>query len=230
LANTKLPLPKLQDLHYDAELAFKNDELKLLLNQPPPEKWLKAHPMAKMKNADGKFVAARYLPIDKVEFLLDRIFQEWRCEVLRESLMVNSIVVTVRIHYRNPVTGEWSYHDGIGAKSLQVDSGSLPSDLTSVKDAALMMAAPSAKSFAIKDAVEHLGILFGRNVNRLGTLEFKPAYSDEKEEKTDSSKERLTLMINAAKTLEALEKLKQHLTTNEERQSYDTKYKQFKQL
>lgn len=163
----KKRLPALSDLHYDIDVAFKNDELKSLLNQPVHKSWVKKHPIVK----------SEYIPIDKIEFLMDKIFQDWRVEVLREGVMFHSVYVTVRIHYKNPTTGEWSYHDGVGAKSVQVDKDFSASDLAHIKDAAVMMALPSAKSFAIKDACEHLGKLFGRDLNRKDTVEFSGTYN-----------------------------------------------------
>jgi hypothetical protein len=174
---SKQQLPALADLHHDVQVAFKNDQLKLLLNQPPHSKWIKKHPIVKAKDEQGKMVAASYLPIDKVEFLMDRIFQEWKVEVLREGVMFQSVYVTIRLHYKDPITGEWRFHDGVGAKSVQTDSGFSAADLAHIKDAAVMMALPSAKSYAIKDAAEHLGKLFGKDLNRVGTMEFSGSYT-----------------------------------------------------
>lgn len=174
-------LPTLAELHGDPQKAFKNDQFKSLLNQPPHASWLKKHPMAKAKNAQGQTVPSEYMPIDKVEFMLDRIFQEWKIEVLAVSVLFQSIGVTVRLHYLNPVTGEWSFHDGVGAKSVQVNSGASAADLGQIKDAAVQMALPSAKSYAIKDAAEHLGSLFGRDLNRRDTVLFAGAYGEHEE-------------------------------------------------
>lgn len=162
-------LPKLADLHSNIETAFKNDELKLLLNQPPNEAFLKKHPT----------VNSTYLPIDKVELFMDMIFQEWKVEVLREGTMFNSVYVTVRVHYKNPVTNEWSFHDGIGGKDLQMDAGSKALTMDNIKAAAVMMALPIAKSQAIKDACDHLGKLFGRDLNRKNTIDFVGKYEHE---------------------------------------------------
>lgn len=170
-------LPTLSELHHDIAEAFKNDKFKLLMNQPPHETWIKKHPLAKVKNDEGKNVPARYLPIDKVELLLDRIFQMWRIEVLREYTMFNSIGVTVRVHYLHPVTGTWEFHDGVGAKSVQTDAGATAADLGAIKDAAVQMALPSAKSYAIKDACDHLGKLFGKDLNRANTKNFIGSYT-----------------------------------------------------
>lgn len=171
-------LPSLAELHKEPEEAFKNDVLNSLLNAPPHDKWIKNHPMAKVKGDDGKDKAARYIPIDKIEFLLTRIFQKWRVDIKSVVPMFNSIVAVVRLHYLNPVSGEWEYHDGVGAKDLQTDSGSRASDISAIKAAAVMMAAPSAVSYAIKDAAEHLGTVFGRDLNRKDLIQFTGSYME----------------------------------------------------
>lgn len=172
MTNTSRPLPKLKDLHRSPEEAFKNDELKLLLNQPPHADWIKKNKYA--KNAE-------YLPIDKTEFLLDYIFQEWRVEILKVEAIFNAVLALVRLHYKNPVTGEWSYHDGGAAKTLQTmsESGPLKLDLSNVNQAACEMAVPIAISTAIKDAADHLGKLFGRDLNRKDTIPFYGAHNQE---------------------------------------------------
>jgi hypothetical protein len=182
--NSERPLPTLAELHQDVQAAFKNDQFKLLLNQPPHTSWLKKHPLETTKNDQGQKVPTEYLPIDKIEFMLDRIFQEWKIEVLQATVMFQSIAVTVRLHYKSPVTGEWCFHDGVGAKSVQTNQGASAADLSAIKDAAVQMALPSAKSFAIKDAAEHLGALFGRDLNRRDVVMFAGAYGPEQPAQT----------------------------------------------
>lgn len=47
--------------------------------------------------------------------------QNFQQEKINNDLeFVKICKVVVRVHYRNPVTGDWDYHDGIGAKELQV--------------------------------------------------------------------------------------------------------------
>ena len=157
-------LPTLQELHLAPEEAFKQDALNILLNQPVPEKWIKLHPMV----ADLK-----YLPIDKVEFLLTRIFQEWKAEVVSYSALFQSVSVHVRLHYKNPVTGLWSFQDGLGAVPVQTDTGASAADLGKIKSNAITLALPAAESYAIKDAAEKLGVLFGKNLNRKDAAVFQ---------------------------------------------------------
>lgn len=166
-------LPTLAELNSDIEVAFKNDDLNILLNQPPPDKWLKKHPFAK---------DVTYLPIEKIEFLLTRIFQRYTHEIIGVMALFNSVCVWVRLGVLSPVTGEWIYHDGIGAVGIQTEAGASASDLSKIRQDAVMKAAPAAKSYALKDAAEHLGIIFGKNLNRKDTIGFSPSFDDETRE------------------------------------------------
>lgn len=165
---TKSQLPTLVELCSDLEVAFKNDQLNLLLNQPPPANWIKQHPFAKN---------VKYMPIDKVELLLTKIFQEWRAEIIDYRQLFNSVACHVRLHYKNPITNAWSFHDGVGAVGIQTDKGAAASDLAAIKSDAVMKALPAAKSYAIKDAADHLGALFGRDLNRKDTIAFTGSYT-----------------------------------------------------
>lgn len=166
LATTEKKLPKLSDLIEEKALSkqFKNDELNLLLNQQPPQSWVKEHPYVR---------GHAYLPIDKVEFLLRRIFKQYRIEITGQGTAFNGVWVTVRVHFLNPVTDEWDYHDGIGSIQLQTQKGTSPADLSNINNGALSMAFPHAKTLAIKDACDMFGTLFGSNLNRRDTLGYQ---------------------------------------------------------
>jgi len=154
-------IPKIQDLYSDKENIQANDSLMVLLNQPPLEKWIKEHPF--IKNY-------KYLPIDKVEYLLKRIFKKYKIEILREGTSFNGVYVVVRVWYLDPISNEYLYHDGIGACQLQTKQGTTPADLANINNGALQMAFPIAKTIAIKDACDHFGTLFGSDLNRKDTL------------------------------------------------------------
>lgn len=178
--NNKHKLPALKDLHLDPVLAFKNDELKRFLNHPAKSEWLSPGP-------PGSPAGWKDLPIDKVELLLDIIFQKWKVEVLDIKFIVNSIVTTIRLHYLDPITQEWMFHDGIGAKDIQMDQGSAPNDVSKIKKGGVMMAAPASKTYAIKDAADHLGELFGRSLNRKNVAQFSSMYGMAPQESTPQS-------------------------------------------
>jgi len=192
----KNKLPALKDLVSDIERYEASDELNFLLNQEPPVKWIKEHPYIK---------GHKYLPIDKVEYLLRKIFKRYRIEILREGTSFNGVFVSVRVHYLNPITSEWDFHDGIGAIHLQVKSGKSPSDLVNINNGALSMAFPLAKTLAIKDACDAFGKLFGADLNRRDTL---PASMDIKKEPLNPTRDRILSMISEAKDQEMLDFIK----------------------
>lgn len=177
VATTESKVPTLNELHYDSEIAFKNDVLNQLVNNPPNPKWVKRHPFVKVQNEQGQMEQMPYLPIDKVEYMLTRIFQQWKVEVLDVKQLFNSVATTVRLHYKSPITGEWMFHDGVGACGIQTDKGASASDLTAIKQSAVAMALPSSKSYAIKDAAENIGKIFGRDLSRKDTVGFTASYA-----------------------------------------------------
>jgi hypothetical protein len=182
MSDEKQNLPTIAELTGDVELAFKNDQFNLLMNQEPPAKWVKTHPYIKGYN---------YVPIDKVEFLLKKLFKLYKIEVLKTGMLLNAIEVTVRVHYLHPVTSEWMFHDGVGAQEVQTqkDTGSLKLDMSNINRGAVTMALPIAKSVAIKDAADHLGKLFGSDLNRKDTLAYTTDKSLNKDEQLDELKE-----------------------------------------
>jgi hypothetical protein len=197
----KNKLPALIDLVSDIEVYQKQDELNFLLNQPVPKTWIKEHPYIKKtveKTLEsGEVVKVKipypYLPIDKVEHLLRKIFKRYRIEVLREGQYFNGVSVTVRVHYWSIVYNEWDFHDGVGAIHLQVKSGSSPSELQNINNGALSMAFPLAKSLAIKDACDHFGEIFGANLNRDNTLS---ASMDVKKKTNEEKAEEINLLLD----------------------------------
>jgi len=163
-------LPTRQDLVSNGDQYEKHDQFNYLMNQAPPKEWVTKHDYINVLNDKGQKVPYEYLPIDKVEFLLRRIFKKYKIEILREGSSFNGVYVVVRVHYKDIVTDSWDYHDGIGAIHLQVKSGKSPSDLANINNGALSMAYPHAKTLAIKDACDMFGKLFGSDLNRRDTL------------------------------------------------------------
>jgi hypothetical protein len=170
-------LPTLAELHHDPPTAFKNDQLNLLLSQQPHESWLKPHPIVKTKNAQGQMVPLKYMPVDKVEFLLVRIFGGYEVEVRSVQQIFNSICVTVRLRVKHPVTGQDWCQDGIGAVAAQTDGGASAADLGAIKANAIQIGAPAAESYAIKDAAEKYGAVFGKDLNKVNIIPFQGAYN-----------------------------------------------------
>lgn len=162
---SKQNLPTIKDLVNNVALYEKQDELSFLLNQDPPKQWVKTHPYIKTH---------KYIPIDKVEYLLRSIYKNnYRIEITGQGTAFNGVWVTCRLHYKDLITEEWKYHDGIGACELQTKKGSSPANLNDINNGALSMAFPIAKTLAVKDAADNLGRIFGADLNRKDIIPVK---------------------------------------------------------
>lgn len=174
----QIALPDINSLYN--EEAKQGEQLNALLNCEPKREWIKEHPFIK---------GYKYIPIDKVEFLLRRIFVNYKIEITGQGTAFNGVWVTVRIHYHNPITNSMSFHDGIGSCQLQTKSGSSPAQLENINNGAISMAFPIAKTIAIKDACDHFGKLFGCDLNRKDTIPFESNFLNTPEPMMTSSQE-----------------------------------------
>jgi hypothetical protein len=126
-----------------------SNALHVLLNQPPPANWIKVQ--------DG----VKHLPVDKVKFLLTKIFIDWYEEIQCVQTVANSVVVVVTLHFRNPITGRWSKMDGIGAAPINTKKGAGSMDWNQIVHDSVHKCAGAADSFALKNAAKKLGRIFG---------------------------------------------------------------------
>lgn len=198
--NTPMKIPTASELFNESdnlEIAFKHEKLNALLSTDPKPEWIKRHP---------HIPNYQYLPIDKIEYLLRKIFKKYKIEIIREGVAFNGVYVVVKVWYFNPVSGEMDYHDGIGACQLQTRSGYSAADLANLSQGAISMAFPIAKTIAIKDACDHFGNIFGCNLNRKDLVPFKV---DEKLAKVDPKKARIQAMLDNCTTLVALDKMQE---------------------
>lgn len=202
IALSENKMPTMQELYKDPGVVLKQDQVSHYLNQPPPASWVKVHPY---------ITNYKYLPIEKVEFLLKKIYKKYRIEILREGTAFNGVYVVIRLWYQDLVTGEMDYHDGIGAIQLQTAKGTSPADLANINNGALSMAFPLAETIAVKDAADKLGDIFGANLNRKDVLAFQMDTKLTELVRT-KEEERLIRLIDNADSLQVLEELKAHLT------------------
>lgn len=163
LQTSKRPLPKIDELYGDIQLASKQNELNRLLNCNPKPEWVRDHPFVK---------TAKYIPIGIIEYLLTSIFIKWRVEIKEASVIANSVKVIIRLHVQDPISGEWDWQDGIGAAPIQTEKGAAATDFNKVLTDAVMKSAPSAESYAIKDAAEKFGKIFGKDLNRVDWMAY----------------------------------------------------------
>ena len=198
-------LPVIAELYNDDSLSQRKDEndLNVLLNQVPKQEWLKDHPTARkeilVKGVKTK-VPCQYIPIERIEWLLTRVFINWRVELrFPPQLIGNSVVVSVRLHYQNVVSAEWTWQDGLGACPLQTNKDAGAIEFDKLKSAAVMIAAPAAESYAVKDAAEKIGKLFGKDLNRADQIMYDSLLSTFADEVTPT-------LVDAKKLIDALDK------------------------
>ena len=164
-------LPTIQELR-DGDLMRKGEQtqLSVILNTEPPKQWIKIHPIAK---------GVKYLPIERVEYLLTRIFISWNVDIKSVQILANSVLVTIRLYYQDVFSDRMLWQDGIGAAPLQTDKGAGAIDFNKIKNDAVMKAAPAAESYAVKDAAEKIGKLFGKDLNRADKILYNSLIPEE---------------------------------------------------
>lgn len=202
----EVKVPTLEDLINDERLPeekerdSKRKELSIILNTDPPKSWIKKHPIGNYE----------YIPIERIEYLLSRIFVRWWVEVIGQPILIaNSVVVNVRVFVINPITGEVEHNDGVGAEPLQTNSGANPNDIMAMKSNAVKLAVPNAKTNAIKDAVEMWGKIFGKDINRQENIDYSTILrKNTGESKIRSKEDVLMQIIKNAETPNQLEKIK----------------------
>jgi len=144
----------------DASVPGKLNALNVLLNQQPPKLWLKVQ--------DG----VKHLPIDKVKFLLTKIFVEWYSEIRTVQIIANSVVVTVTLHYKNPITDTWSRMDGIGAAPINTKRGASAMSWDEIVHDSVHKCVGAADAFAIKNAAKKIGRIFGADFGKEDLLDY----------------------------------------------------------
>lgn len=166
------------DFEKQLEEIAKNAEsrsLGTILNSDPHPSWIKER--EDIKRADGK--NWQYIPIEIIEDLLDHFYPaQWSLDI---STSRANGEVAVNVNLRLP-----SRHLG-GIAALPIRA---PEEIEG--------AYQNCKSFAIKDAADHLGRLFGRDLNR--------GLEPEKKKKEKENGASIAYNTNRAKVLEVIEK------------------------
>jgi hypothetical protein len=170
--------PKIQDLIEDKEMAFAQDDLNVILNTPVPESWVKKHPMVNIK-INGVNTPLPYVPVKRVKYLLKRIYGKYEWSIKECKQVLNAMVVTGTLTVTNPVTGEKESQDGVGAAAIQMDKDAKQGDLTAIKANAIQIGAPAAESYALKNAAEKFGDIFGGNIYDVDQTAYAPVFNEE---------------------------------------------------
>lgn len=157
-------IPTLSELYNDTALIQKQNQLNIILNADPKKEWVK------------EMNGIKYLPIERHEYLLTMIFSKWRVEVKEVKVIANSIVTVVKVWYLDPLTGEWDWQDGIGAVPIQTAKGSGALEFDKMNTKSIQMGAPASESFAVKDACEKIGRIFGKDLKRKDNVNYDRLY------------------------------------------------------
>jgi hypothetical protein len=171
--------PTLAEVYNDTEMKpiLKDSAFQVMINQEPNPGWIKKHPTATVERLkeNGQKVKepALYIPIERIEWLLINIFLKYKVSIKQVQLIGNSVCVTVRLYYYDHIANVWHWQDGVGAAPLQTSAGTGANNAATMKSHAVMMAAPAAESYAIKDAAEKIGKLFGKDLNRADRTNFE---------------------------------------------------------
>jgi len=211
-------VPTLAELIEDNDQSIKENALMVLLNQNPPDAWLKKHPTVRDHV---------YLPINRVEYLLSRIFGKWWVEIKNTQVIANSVAITVRVYVQNPITKLTEWNEGVGAAPIQTDSGKGAMDWNHAKAHGVQIAAPIAESFAIKDAAEKWGKLFGKDLNRKDVINY-----DSLLKSSEITLDVLMPLYNEKLKSISAERKKHfdRIVNNQEKASYQKMYNELKSL
>lgn len=170
--------PTLAELVSDKEMAFAQDDLNMIINTPVPKDWIKEHPYVNIK-INGISKPLPYIPVKRVKYLLKRIYGKYEWEVKECKQVLNAMVVIGKLTITNPVTNQKESQDGIGAAAIQMDKGATQGDLSAIKANAIQIGAPAAESYALKNAAEKFGDIFGGNIYDMDGTGYTPVYGSE---------------------------------------------------
>lgn len=218
--------PTIAELSQSLEAFAQDDILNMTLSMEPPVSWLKQHPTVKIKikNEQGneQSVPLQYIPIEKQRLIAKRLFGMVQIEIKSVLQLFNAICVTVRLHYKHPVSGEAMFVDGVGGVGVQTEAGAVASDMSKIKFDGVMKAAPAAASYAEKNAYDKLGRLFGGEIQK-SAIPFDENFSMYAKAFYDNiSIEQLTELYELKKSLLSADELvhSERILNNKEKNSY----------
>lgn len=182
---------------------------KLLMSEPNA-KWIRQHPFIKVKDDKNNQVPLSYVPADKVEFILDMLFPRKKISITGQGTAFNAVWVSVRVEVYDPIYKEWIHFDGTGAVEIQTKAGASASDLSAIVAGAVQKAIPAAKTYAIKDACDHLGNIFGRNIARNFAMTTGEVFQAERYAVKKDREGKVNFITNAD-SVAALESIRPHI-------------------
>lgn len=109
----------------------------------------------------------KYVPISKIESLLDELFLGlWETDNFQYQQIVNEVVGSITLKVYHPILKIWIKRTGAASVMITQQSGAKISDLDKKQKNAMEMAFPHLKADCLSNAAKSLGKLFGRDLNR----------------------------------------------------------------
>lgn len=142
---------------------------------------------------------SQYIPIGIIEKTLDEVFTGlWSTRNVKIYHMLNSVVCELELQVMMPHNGVVISRIGVGAVPIQLKKGEKEITPDTINPMALQMNIPSAKSYALSNAAQSLGELFGRNLNRRDIdIEGMKYIDDQMEEYSPLKDEAMSLLATA---------------------------------
>ena len=134
---------------------------------------------------------SKYVPIEELEMLMDEIFMgHWQSKAVGGGAKIvgNSVVYDIEVSFLHPVSGMWITRAGSGAVPIQLKSQNHQGgarhalDFERINPMAIQKNAPAAKAYAFRNAVQSIGRMFGRDLNRDSGRTYNSIYSNKMEE------------------------------------------------
>ena len=164
------------------------EKVSSMLNKQPSKKHIKQNAMA-----DN----TQYIPISIIEKTLDESFAGlWSTRNCKIYQMLNSVVCELELEV--VMNGVKITRIGVGAVPIQLKKGEVEIAPHTINIMGLQKNVPAAKSFALSNAAQSLGEIFGRNLNRKET-DIEYIYGTEQTEKYEPLAEECIELLKSSK-------------------------------
>lgn len=142
------------------------EHFQMFLNKAPAKSEIKTNPYA----GDSQ-----YIPIAVIEKRLDEIYAGlWSVEDCNIQVVANSVLCTLSLKVVHPIAKFEIRRAGVGAIPIQLNKGEKEMSFSTIKSDAIRKNAPAAKSQALRNAAQSLGMIFGRSLNREDVADYQP--------------------------------------------------------
>ena len=130
-----------------------------------------------------------YIPIEQIEADLDSIFNgQWEYYDFTYQAIGNEITGSLTLRFFHPVSKQWLRRVGAGAVQVRFKKDTDILDIRNKITTALQMDLPHLKSECLKNAVQSIGRIFGRNLRREEDIEIEEIYKPAPEYPEDVKK------------------------------------------